>query len=93
MSTIYLNLGSNLGDRRANIERAILMLASRYPRSRIRRAPEIQPNVGLKKSSGRYCQRGLFRISETAGERPLTITNVPDAITWMRAICDLGWAR
>lgn len=59
MSTIYLNLGSNLGDRRANIERAILMLASRYPQSRIRRAPEIQSDAWGFDTVNRFINVGI----------------------------------
>lgn len=59
MPTIYLNLGSNLGDRRANIERAILMIAARYPQARIRRAPEVQSDAWGFDTVNRFINVGI----------------------------------
>lgn len=39
MVSIYLNIGSNMGDRLSLIERAVALIADRWPESRIRRAP------------------------------------------------------
>lgn len=81
MSTIYLNLGSNLGDRRANIERAILMLASRYPRSRIRRAPEIQSDAWGFDTVNRFINVGIaIDLPEGQQVEPLALLDQIQAI-------------
>ncbi|MBO5053581.1 MAG: 2-amino-4-hydroxy-6-hydroxymethyldihydropteridine diphosphokinase [Muribaculaceae bacterium] len=38
MNSIYLNLGSNRGDCRANINRAVELISARYPVARVRRS-------------------------------------------------------
>lgn len=81
MSTIYLNLGSNLGDRRANIERAILMLASRYPQSRIRRAPEIQSDAWGFDTVNRFINVGIaIDLPEGQQVEPLALLDQIQAI-------------
>ena len=81
MSTIYLNLGSNLGDRRANIERAILMLASRYPQSRIRRAPEIQSDAWGFDTVNRFINVGIaIDLPEGVEVDPLALLDQVQAI-------------
>ncbi len=81
MSTIYLNLGSNLGDRRANIERAILMLASRYPQSRIRRAPEIQSDAWGFDTVNRFINVGIaIDLPEGQEVDPLALLDQVQAI-------------
>lgn len=81
MSTIYLNLGSNLGDRRANIERAILMLASRYPSSRIRRAPEIQSDAWGFDTVNRFINVGIaIDLPEGQEVDPLSLLDQIQAI-------------
>lgn len=81
MSTIYLNLGSNLGDRRANIERAILMLASRYPQSRIRRAPEIQSDAWGFDTVNRFINIGIaIDLPEGQQVEPLALLDQIQAI-------------
>lgn len=81
MSTIYLNLGSNLGDRRANIERAILMLSSRYPRSRIRRAPEIQSDAWGFDTVNRFINIGIaIDLPEGQQVEPLALLDQIQAI-------------
>lgn len=81
MPTIYLNLGSNLGDRRANIERAILMLASRYPQARIRRAPEVQSDAWGFDTVNRFINVGIaMDLPEGTEIEPLALLDSVQAV-------------
>lgn len=40
--TVYINIGSNQGDRRALIERAVALVSDAFPGARIRRAPVVE---------------------------------------------------
>ena len=56
---IYLNIGSNRGDRAANIERAVALVAQRWPGATIRRAPIIETDPDGFDSPNRFLNLGM----------------------------------
>ena len=72
MVSIYLNIGSNTGDRLSHIERAVALIADRWPESRIRRAPLFHSEPWGFESPNRFVNLGLavdFDL-ESIPERP-----------------------
>jgi 2-amino-4-hydroxy-6-hydroxymethyldihydropteridine diphosphokinase len=56
---IYLNIGSNRGDRASNIERAVALVAERWPAATIRRAPIIESDPDGYESPNRFLNLGI----------------------------------
>lgn len=82
MNTIYLNIGSNRGDRHANINAATAQLHDRYPAARIRRSPwETSPSWGYH-SSNPYINIGI------ALDFP-SPSHMPDPHALLRAVKDI----
>ena len=59
MVSLYLNIGSNMGDRLSFIERAVALIARRWPESRIRRAPLVKSEAWGFESPNSFVNLGL----------------------------------
>lgn len=83
--TIYLNIGSNQGDRRSLIEKAVALIASAYPAGRMRRSDFIESEPWGFDSPNPFLNLGL--AIELDDERePLEILDDIEAI--QSEICD-----
>jgi len=70
MSTVYLNIGSNRGDRRAIIGKAIGELAGRYPRAEVRRSPWVESRPWGYESASTFVNIGVALDFESAAAMP-----------------------
>ncbi len=59
MSEIYLNIGSNRGDREANIELAVALIAEHWHGARVRRAPIVESDPAGFDSPNRFLNLGV----------------------------------
>lgn len=81
MHTVYLNIGSNRGNRRANIGRAIELIAQRWPAAGLRRSPWEESEAWGYESAERFVNLGLALDFPDGG--------LPDPMAVLRAAKDI----
>lgn len=59
MTTIYLNIGSNKGDRHALIEQAVAFISSKFPEARLRRSKLIETTPWGFDSDNKFLNLGI----------------------------------
>lgn len=59
MSTVYLNIGSNIGDRHAQIEQAVALIHKAYPEAMIRRSHFIESEAWGYESPNTFLNLGI----------------------------------
>ncbi len=67
-STIYLNIGSNQGDRRAHIEQAVALIAGAYPAARLRLSAYFESEPWGYASEHKYLNLGVAIDLDTESE-------------------------
>lgn len=83
MSTVHINIGSNLGDSRSMLERAVAEISSRWPDGRVRRSSIVESEPWGFKSPHRFLNIGVELHTDESPEAVL------DALQEIeRRLCD-----
>lgn len=85
MKSVYLNIGSNRGDRLSFIERAVALLVDRWPEARLRRAPLTYSKPWGYESPNEYINLGIALDFDTIPCSPPEILTTVKEIEQMTA--------